>query len=341
MTPRPAEVDAFTAAIAGAGRVRVRKDQLLRMWAAAAPRVAGEADQLPDLVRVLDDLASDGVLVLPAAASWDRSTRPALPKFVTCPGNRTAPTGSPWRSFPWRCELGWVASLSKLTTGQYQQLVAVNRWLGSDHDDDVVPMRVRSAEIFGNEKALDQLITSRLFAEGRLSLDLLRCRRFPPPITITTIGDGPDILVIENADAYWAAIVAAHDEPGPIGRVAWGAGRGFTQSIHALAETESAGGLWYWGDLDPEGIAIAAAAATTAGVLGLPGLRPAHGLWAAMATRPVQDPGTVAWDRTAAGKAWLGSELWDVCAPVREVGGRVAQESVPGRAIAAWLREPT
>lgn len=320
------------------GRVRIPLDVILTAWSAASPELIGSSHQHQDLAVVLDELTTAGQLVLPGERSWDRTTRPPLPTFVTWPANRRAPRGTPWRTYPWRTELGWAGSLPTMHAASFEALVAVNRWLGTPASD-VVPMRVRSVEIFGDEKALDRLTTTGLFAEGRLSLDLLRCRRYPPPLTITDVGAGPDLLVVENADPYWVAVETARAAAGPVGKVAWGAGRGILQSVHAVTELpQPPQRIWYWGDMDPEGISIAASVATLVTDLGLPPLRPASALWAEMAACAIQEQGSVRWERTSSGERWLGAALWDALAPVRDARGRVAQEAVPACAVLTWLR---
>lgn len=321
-----------------AGRVRVPLATVQKHWVSAAPELVGSPHQLGDLARALEALADTGHVALPAKVSWDRATRPPLPKFVTIDANRTTSAGTPWRTYPWSAQLGWVSSLAKVTASQYQQLVALNTWLARRTTDDVVPMRVRSAEIFGDEKALDALIKTGLFGPDRLSLKLLGCRRYPPPLTVTRTGDGPGLLVVENSDAYWVALDAAGAVDGPVGRVAFGSGRGFEQSIYALAEDpERPKLLWYWGDLDPDGIAIPTQAAKVAATLGLPALQPARALWAAMAELSGTAAGKVTWAATAG--TWLGAELWAATARVRSAGARVAQERLAPRVVAEALRD--
>lgn len=323
-------------ALTAAGRVRVPLATVQQCWVAAAPELVGSPQQLGDLARALAALADAGAIVLPAKASWDRATRPPLPRFVTVAANRQPPTATPWRTYPWCAQLGWASSLTKLTATQYHQLVALNTWLARRTADDVIPMRVRSAEIFDDEKALDGLVKTGLFTTGRLTLELLGCRRYPPPLTVTRTGNGPDLLVIENSDAYWVALDAARTIDGPIGRVAFGLGAGFEQSIHALVEEpERPRRLWYWGDLDPKGIAIPTRAARTAAAIGLPRLEPASRLWAAMAALSGTDNGKVTW--AAATGAWLGDDLWAATGTVRAAHARVAQERLSPRVVADAL----
>lgn len=321
-----------------AGRVRVPLATVQQHWVTAAPELVGSPHQLGDLARALEALADVELVALPAKVSWDRATRPPLPRFVTVDANRTIPVGTPWRTYPWCAQLGWIASLAKVTATQYQQLVALNTWLARRTSDDIVPMRVRSAEIFADEKALDTLIKTGLFGPDRLSWELLGCRRYPPPLTVTRTGDGPGLLVVENSDAYWVVLDAAGAIDGPVGRVAFGSGRGFEQSIYAVAEDpERPKRLWYWGDLDPDGIAIPTQAAKVAATLGLPALQPARALWAAMAELSGTAAGKVIWTATAG--TWLGDELWAATARVRAAGARVAQERVAPPVVAEALRD--
>jgi hypothetical protein len=48
----------------------------------------------------------------------------------------------------------------------------------------------------------------------------------------------------------------------------------------------------------------------------------------------LQDSGGIDWS-AAPGRHWLGVQMWDQLAHVRDANGRVAQESVPAEIIAA------
>ena len=120
----------------------------------------------------------------------------------------------------------------------------------------------------------------------------------------------------------------------------WGAGKSFPSQIPTLnvdvaGNGPARGTVWYWGDLDPDGLAIAVEAANVATTVGGPAIRPAARLWAAMADSPVQSAGSVDW-ATAVGRHWLGTELSSRLDVVRRARGRVAQESVPPSVVAEW-----
>lgn len=339
---RPTETAAFAAALRAFGSVRVGLDNLWRLWATSAPRLVGDPTQAAGMAAALTELANQGIVELPRGA-WDTSTDPPLPRSITFPAARRPPRTRSWRRFPWRTELGWVASLPALSEPRLHDLIAINDWLARTEGARVatVPVRYRSVEVFGDEKHLDTMARTNLFGPGRLSLDLLACTRIPAPLAAVEIGPGPDVLVVENSDTYWVAVheLGQHDRH-PIGAVAWGAGKAFPSQVAALGVDIAGRGpvtgtIWYWGDLDPDGVAIAANSANAAAAAEVAPVRPATLLWAAMAERPVQDAGEIDWS-TVYGQDWLGSQLWTELAPVRQAAGRIAQESVSADRILDW-----
>jgi hypothetical protein len=344
---RTTEVDALADALNRTGSVRVQLPQLWTLWTTAAPRLIGDAAQAAALAAALRELATRGQLELPTTA-WDTATSPPLPRSISIPAARRALLAKEWIRFPWRHELGWIASLPTLSDSRLRELIAVNDWLARTDggNADVVPVRYRSAELFGDEKCLDGMVRTSLFGPGRLSLDLLACVRIPAPLPSITVGPGPDVLIVENSDTYWVAadvLRSRHDDR--IGTIAWGCGNAFPSQVTALGVDVGgrgpvAGVVWYWGDLDPAGLAIATDAAAAAAAARLPEIRPASALWAAMADRPVQNKGNVNWSAMP-GRDWLGDRLWEQTAAVREARGRVAQESVPADVIASWAAAVT
>lgn len=336
--PVPARAERLWSEVEQLRRVRVDLAVLRDAWARAAPELVGSLDGRAELADALAALAAAGRLVLPAAGSWERSPRPALPRFVTVPTARRTRREPRWRSRAWHPHLGWVASLQTLSDAGFDALVAVDSWLrrGSPDDDRLLPMRVRSAEIFGVEKLLDSLSTSALFDGDRLSLKMLGARRFPPPLVCHRVGPGPDVLVVENADTFWLCRQLLADQAdGRLGRLAWGAGAAFEASVAALElEDIRPERVWYWGDLDPKGVRIPTTAARVAAAAGLPELEPAGPLWEAMAALPAERCGC---DWSAVPSGWLGERLWSACTAAREIAGRVAQESVSPEAVSAAL----
>lgn len=294
------------------------------------------------LAEVLAELSRQCVVELPREA-WDASTTPPLPRLILVPAARRTSRSRSWVRHPWCPELGWVASLPSLSESRYDDLVTVNNWLihTRGHDVPVVPMRYRSVVLFGDEKHLEGLSRTSLFGPGRLSLDMLACVRRPPPLAAAAVGAGPDALIIENSDTYWVAVdVLGHLDSHRIGLVAWGAGRAFptqaeTLKVDVAGRGPVQGTVWYWGDLDPDGLAIATDASAAAAMIDGPPVRPATHLWHAMADCPIQNRGTIDWS-TSTGKTWLGPDLWTRLAPIRAANGRVAQEAVAPTVLANW-----
>jgi len=322
--------------------VRVPLHQLWTLWAASAPRLEGDPAQAAGLGAALSHLAAQGTVDLPATA-WDTSTTPPLPRSILIPDARRAVRGREWARFPWRHELGWVASLPTLSVARMRDLIAINDWLARNDGRDVpvVPVRYRSAEMLGDEKHLDSMTRTSLFGPGRLSLKMLACIRIPAPLPAVVIGVGPDILIVENSDTYWVAaeILGRHGNH-PIGALAWGCGKAFPSQVATLGVDVAGRGpvtgrAWYWGDLDPPGLLIATDAAAAATSAAVSPVLTAVGLWAAMGDCPIQQAGEIDWS-AAPGCRWLGAQLWDQLDHIREEKGRVAQESVPPEIIAAW-----
>lgn len=340
-TARPAEVSALADALHATQAVRVPLDTIWKLWTRSAPRLIGTINQTTELEAALRDLAERGIIELPVAA-WDTSTEPPLPRSVTVPAARRVKRARGWVSFPWRRELGWAASLPSLSDALFDDLVAINDWLTrAGATAQLLPVRYRSAEIFGDEKRLEALARTGLFGAGRLGFELLACVRRAAPLPAALVGNGPDLLVVENSDTYWVAVdVLGGLTNQPVGAVAWGSGETFPSQVQTLGVDVGGRGpvtgrCWYWGDLDPVGLRIATAAAAEAQTAGIAQILPAMELWAAMSAQPVQQAGKVDWSG-AQGRRWLSAGLWDRLAGVRAAQGRVAQEAVPPAAVHDW-----
>jgi hypothetical protein len=338
-TPRPSETDALRRALLDNGSVKIEFAIVWQLWAQAAPRLVGDPGQAAILRAALIELSTTSVIDLPKRA-WDMSVMPHLPRFVVVPSARRPGNARAWVSFPWRLELGWVASLPTLSAALFHDLTAINDWLSRSEGREllVVPVRYRSAEIFGREKRIDELERTALFGPGRLALSRLSCVRIAPPVPAAVVGDGPDVLIVENSDTYWVTVDALRTSRGhTIGAVGWGSGNTFPAQVASL-EVDVAGQgplrgtAWYWGDFDPAGMSTAVTAAEVAPNVRV---RPALGLWSAMVGLPVQDAGKFDWSG-AVGESWLGADPWNRLAYVRTARGRIAQESVPVATVTAW-----
>jgi hypothetical protein len=238
---------------------------------------------------------------------------------------------------PWRPELAWAPS-ARLTVGQVGLLQSVNGWLRDrGRDDDVVPLRERSLEVFGHEKQLDRMLTTSVFRPDRLSLDLLRTFRARPPLPSRRLGDGPVLLVVENSDTFDTLARVLTADPGQVGQIAWGAGAAFEASVVSVADLPGITAVAYFGDLDADGLRIPASSATLAALEGLPPVCPATGLYRLLlaAGRPQHGQPVVTAARAAELTGWLDDEQRPDVAGLLRDGARVPQETVTARLLAA------
>jgi hypothetical protein len=280
------------------------------------------------LSELITELAAAQVAELPALRSYDRSEIPALPKFLILP--RDSPVPGPRKAVVWHPSLAWVPQAG-LTRSQMYVIEQVNQWLHHSRDHLVVPSRERSLEVFSDEKALDRLIGTALFGPGRLSLELLRCRRVAPRLHCESAGDGDLLLVMENSDTFDSLLTVLRGRGDHrVGLVGWGAGTGFEASILSIAHIDRAiTEIRYFGDLDENGLRVPANAAALATSAGLPSVRPATGLYEVMFRQGTPLPGRRKLSAEAADDlaSWLAPDHHQQAARLLVTGERLAQEA--------------
>jgi hypothetical protein len=304
---------------------------LLDLWGMldkADPASATDSRRRTILADLLKELSRVGLIKLPSPKSYDRTERPHLPKFVTVV--RPAPASPVRQETVWHPELAWVPG-ARLIPSQLDQLVTINRWMFRERDELVVPLRERSLEIFGDEKALDQLLLTSLFAADRLSLHALRARRAVPRMLTRTVGDGDLVLVVENSDTFDSLVQTLRERPGRVGVVGWGAGTGFEASILSLEDLDRpVSAIRYFGDLDKVGLRIPANASELAVRSGLPPVLPAFELYDALlhVGRPQPGQPKLTGPATRHLVRWLEPIHRDRVSQLLDAGQRLAQEAV-------------
>ena len=324
-------------------RRRVTLVELWSLFDEIDPSSRTSAQRRSLLANDLSELAAAGAVTMPSERSFDRSQQPPLPRFITVPVRLGPdPERQPGRPIVWHPELSWVPS-ANLTPAQRDTLARVDRWLHGCADPLVVPVRERSWEVFDDEKAIDRLETTSLFSQGRLSLELLRCRRAMARFVWERVGDGGCLLVVENSDTFDSLVTALRaaadrqqggswDGYAPehrVGIVGWGAGAAFEASVRSIASLPVTT-VRYFGDLDEAGLRIPAAAAVTASAGGLPPVLPAVGLYDALLSIGRPQPGQ---RKVPAGSAsvlcdWLDERHRADAEAVLSAGQRMAQEAV-------------
>lgn len=306
--------------LAGSGRTRVPRAAVLRAFAEADPTSAGSVDRRRRLAAALAELAAAGTLT-PSRATDDGD--PPLPQSVAL--TRTAPARPARPSVVWHPELSGAAALRTPP----EVLLLVNRWLfAGGARAATVPLRERALEVTGDEKAFDGHL------HPLLSPALLRAHRVVLPLHRDRLpGGGPVLLVVENADTFHSLRAALRPDPGPVGAIAWGAGNAFVASVLSLRDDPPAA-IRYFGDLDGAGLRVPARASRLAESGGLPGVRPAAGLYRTLLAHGRPAPATAPADPVEVA-AWLPAELRSAAAAVLAGGRRVAQEAVGQVLLAA------
>ena len=330
-------VTVLAATVAGYRVRRVPLKALRVAFAQHDPTRAASSGARVRLRAAIEELASDGRVVLPKQRkSYEAHVTPALPTWVERPAApRAARAEIPVRV--WRPELAAAAELAA-TPAEFDVLACVDAFLRNGGSSrPFVPHRERSLEVFGNEKRLDTLMRTRLFTKRLLTLDLLRCFQAPLPLTAQYVGSpdlNPQLLIVENHATYASVLAAARKRiaEGAVGfGVGYGAGNQLSMAIGGAAQLDPRpAAIWYFGDLDIEGLQIAANAEAAAVRHGLPPVRPALPLYQALLSGGVRQSGKKALDEATAwtATAWLDDGLRSAAAAVLTAGARIAQEAV-------------
>ncbi len=182
------------------------------------------------------------------------------------------------REFAWAPPLAFVREARlNIPFGELRQLNDFLQHGGGERP--LVPVKERSLEIFGDEKRLDSLVrSSALFGEGRLTPEALRCFVVAEPLPWTPGANlaGP-MIILENA-ATWHSYRRWNAERDLFSAVVYGCGNRFLDGISSLSDVVATLGgprrVFYFGDLDPQGLFIPKTASARAQGLGLPAIEP-------------------------------------------------------------------
>jgi hypothetical protein len=182
------------------------------------------------------------------------------------------------REFPWEPKLAFLREFR--FTIPFADLRLLNDFLKNQAGArDVVPVKERSLQIFGDEKRLDTLLGSSLFRLERLDLaNDLRCAVVgePPPWKRGPAAAARQpVMIIENA-ATWHTYCRWNAEQKLFSAVIYGCGNRFVDGIGYLgdifAELGGPRPLLYFGDLDPQGLWIPQEASKRAQAAGWPAI---------------------------------------------------------------------
>ncbi|MQA35286.1 hypothetical protein [Modestobacter roseus] len=326
----------LSAAVAAHRRQTVQLDELYRAAVGFDRSLATSVAARGELLDALTELERAGIVTLPrGAAHYDRRSSPPLPRWIRrTPAAR--PAAPPDTGRVWPSALQAAARIARRPE-EVAVLEAVAGFLRDGGAERIsVPLRERSLELFGDEKRLDALLSSRLFASGALTLSLLRCHPVPMPFAAQWV-PGVDsaeveLLVAENHHTYASLLEAtrAHSAAGgPARWVGYGGGQQFCSAVASVPLLQPAPTrIRYFGDLDRRGLEIPVAAAVTATVAGLPTVEPAILLYTALLAHGRRASAAVVPAHSAAAvSSWLGP-LASAAARLLTDGQRLAQEAV-------------
>ncbi len=236
--------------------------------------------------------------------------------------------------FPWEARLAFLRE-TRLNI-PFSELRRVNDFLTGDPGGrDIVPIKERSLEIFGDEKRLDALLPSALFRPERLRLERdLRCETIGEPLPWKRGPAGSaarPLIVVENA-ATWHSYCRWNGERGLFSAVVYGCGNRFVDGARYLADLfAELGGprrVLYFGDLDPRGLEIPQEASSKIQPHGLPSIEP-H-LWSYRQLFALAEGHAQPWDGEPPSPGlcdWLG-ELAEPARQLLAAKLRLAQEHV-------------
>lgn len=321
---------AMAKAVCAAPRRRVPLATLIAAAAAVDRSGAVSVGWRLQIAAAIDELATAGTIELPRTR-WDTTSEPPLPAYVTRPPT-TRPAADANNPIVWHAELGWAAELdaaNELSDADRRFLASVNAWLRR-RGTTVAPQRERSLDICDDEKALDKVIFTPLFAPTRLTYEMLRCEPCWPPVYQEILGPGP-WLIIENWTTFRSLAREAQDL-GWTGRLIWGAGNQVGTRLTSLAAAKECptAGLHYFGDIDTAGFRIARMAASRTESLGLGRLTPARALYQLCqnAGLPRAVTPQKAGDLEKWTQDWLGGTLGMEIARLVADGNRIVQETI-------------
>lgn len=284
------------------------------------------------LLELLEELEAAREVQL-TKANPDRFALPPLPRSVLVLGVEPRSIKPSLPTSVWRPELAWASGL-RLALSDVEFLRQVDRFLRDlDPAEPIVPIRERSLELTGDEKRLDRLVGSRLFAPGRLSLKLLRCEQVHPPFVYERVHSAASALVIENHQTYHSMLKTPTAIP-DVGLLVYGAGNHLTGSVSYFADIEPrVEEIRYFGDIDLDGLEIPRRASYVTEKMGLPGVEPAadlYNLLLRVGRTAKSDPVSHATATRAA--KWLPEDLREKVVEMLVSGRRMAQEAI-GRKV--------
>jgi hypothetical protein len=301
------------------------------------------------LAAVLEELSQQGEIALPVehGRQWDRTSVIPLPTAITLVSqDGGAANKSDWRNFPWHPRLHWVFGLRALMQDQVEFLKRVHAGLVAGWFEQPECFKYRSLQLTGDEKRLEELHRGIMFGPERLTLEMLGCEPESLPLASEEFSANPTLLIFENAAPFMLARRVLTGCPRPaIGRLAYGAGKQVLKALRYLPMVEPPiVGIQYVGDLDAEGIAIAAEFQRLSKSIPV---RPATHFHIAMLESAVQLESPDGWplkveraeNDSGAGLGFLASEIREQVGSMIRSSRRIPEEALSFAAMTRLLTE--
>lgn len=330
-------MDEFLSRLSLSPRKKITLDELRREYFSMHPEVQNSPERGALLLSELRMLELKGAITLPAPGSWERVGVPALPKWIMLVRALEPIVSEDYSRVPWAPELGFW---TELKPRQMSAAKAINEFLlrrrGAFRP---VPIKERSLEIFGDEKALDAMRTGASLFSGRLTLTALGAFQVPLPLPYRQAdAPGRPVLVVENHNSFWSFGEWNHNAK-RYAAVVYGAGEAFRSTGAALSQAlkdVEAEGAEYLGDLDPKGIRIPQDFNRTSAP-DEPKVRPALDLyrWLLQNGRRREKPECSNTGDLLATN-WLGADLGAELAAIWQQGLWVPQEGLGYEQLADW-----
>lgn len=319
--------------------------QLAEIWTcfvSSAPHLLTAADRRDTLRHILDELEHANWLALPRDPFAYDHRDPPLPRSVEvlAASERARRLGAT-RAVSWHPRMAWAADV-EVSADVLDDLIRINQWLVEEAPSAViVPPRERSLELFGagRETRLETLAATALFAQGRLSWDLLCCVPVPPPFVWSSVGSGAVLLAVSGHETFASVRRVLVEAPSTgVGIVAHGAGAHFGTSVTFAGTLDRAiNRILYYGDVGVDDLDAAQRANINALEAGLPAVEPAAPLYSLLLAHGTPSPAPpVQVGRARQLAAWLPPDARDKTAQLLVRGQRLAQEWV---GYALLLRE--
>lgn len=322
---------------------RIPLAALREEFARERPELAASGSFRQRLRARLEELEAAGRIAFPArkGGGWDRVGTPPLPKWVQRPA-RPIPARTDPQGIAWLPAMAFASTLRR--PEDIRTAIVVNDFLVRNrYELRPVPLRERSLQIFGDEKALDRRCRNGTLFNGQLNLETIGAFEPPPPLPYESIGvPGSPLLLLENHHTYWS-FSSWNSRARKYSAVVYGAGWVISRCGPALATVmhQTGGtGIEYFGDIDPTGIRIALKLAGQIAKTQLPSLRAAEELYA----RALQDGTRRPLGRTPSrsqleeAKTWLPASLHTDIENLYAACQRIPQESVGMDVLTNWSR---